>query len=324
MDPENKKKCIEVVEHFFKLDSCGGWRFCIAWLQARHVDGRWYSLELGSVDVEPFRERVNWEEWGLYDYLQVVKEPMDLGTIRSKLSKNEYKKPVEFARDMRLVWENCKLYNQDGSDLYLLADELTKKFEDRVKTMKLDVGPVPKADRSIPYGAELLGFWSRIGFTLIVGWCFASRAPSLEEKIHFSQNIYKVADKDLGAVVKLLEEQCPKALDRSSPDELDIVVDHIDNKTFRDLEKFVLEKVPEGSREPIATPKSKKSRRPPSKKTKTDVWSIRDCVLSVLGARQAPTGPVLVVLDAATESRALVESHPGTQWALAPRLPTVR
>ncbi|KAG6609253.1 Transcription initiation factor TFIID [Phytophthora cinnamomi] len=217
MDPENKKKCTDVAEHFFKLESC-----------------------------EPFRERVNWEEWGLYDYLQVVKEPMDLGTIRSKLGKNEYKKPAEFARDMRLVWDNCKLYNQDGSDLYLLADELAKKFEDRVKTMKLDVGPVPKADKSIP-------------------------APSLEEKIHFSQNIYKVAPKDLGSIVELLEEQCPKALDKSSPDELDIVVDNIDNKTFRDLEKFVLEKVPEASREPIATPKSsKKSRRPPSKKTKTD------------------------------------------------------
>ncbi|KAG1700276.1 hypothetical protein DVH05_012081 [Phytophthora capsici] len=218
MDPENRKKCIDVADHFFKLESC-----------------------------EPFRERVNWEEWGLYDYLQVVKEPMDLGTIRNKLSKNEYKKPVEFARDMRLVWSNCKLYNQDGSDLYLLADELAKKFEDRVKTMKLDVGPVPKADKSIP-------------------------APSLEEKIHFSQNIYKVDPKDLGTIVQLLEEQCPKSLDKSSPDELDIVVDHIDNKTFRDLEKFVLEKVPEGSREPISTPKSsKKSRRPPSKKTKTDV-----------------------------------------------------
>ncbi|KAE8893156.1 hypothetical protein PF005_g17279 [Phytophthora fragariae] len=217
MDPENKKKCTDVVEHFFKLESC-----------------------------EPFRERVNWEEWGLYDYLQVVKEPMDLGTIRNKLGKNEYKKPAEFARDMRLVWDNCKLYNQDGSDLYLLADELTKKFEDRVKTMKLDVGPVPKADKSIP-------------------------APSLEERIYFSQNIYKVAPKDLSSIVELLEEQCPKALDKSSPDELDIVVDNIDNKTFRDLEKFVLEKVPEASREPITTPKSsKKSRRPPSKKTKTD------------------------------------------------------
>ncbi|EEY60036.1 uncharacterized protein PITG_21280 [Phytophthora infestans T30-4] len=100
--------------------------------------------------------------------------------------------------------------------------------------MKLDVGPVPKADKSIP-------------------------APSLEEKIYFSQNIYKVNPKDLGAIVQLLQEQCPKALDKSSPDELDIVVDHIDNKTFRDLEKFVLEKVPEGSREPIATPKSSKT-----------------------------------------------------------------
>ncbi|CAI5744538.1 unnamed protein product [Peronospora destructor] len=217
MDPENKKKCTDVLEHFFKLDSC-----------------------------EPFRERVNWEEWGLYDYLQVVKEPMDLGTIRSKLSKNEYKKPAELARDMRLVWSNCKLYNQDGSDLYLLADELAKKFEDRVKTMKLDVGPVPKADKSIP-------------------------SPSLEEKIYFSQNIYKVAPEDMGAIVQLLEEQCPKALDKSSPDELDIVIDHIDNKTFRDLEKFVLEKVPKGSREPIATPKSsKKNRRPPSKKTRIE------------------------------------------------------
>ena len=75
----------------------------------------------------------------------------------------------------------------------------------------------------------------------------------------------------MGAIVQLLEEQCPKALDKSSPDELDIVIDHIDNKTFRDLEKFVLEKVPEGSREPIATPRSsKKSRRPSSKKTKIE------------------------------------------------------
>lgn len=55
---------------------------------------------------------MNWEEWGLYDYLQVVKVPMDLGTIRNKLAKNEYKKAAEFARDVRLVWDNCKLYNQ--------------------------------------------------------------------------------------------------------------------------------------------------------------------------------------------------------------------
>lgn len=39
---------------------------------------------------------------------------MDLGTVRSKLGKNEYAKPAEFARDMRLIWDNCRLYNQVG------------------------------------------------------------------------------------------------------------------------------------------------------------------------------------------------------------------
>jgi hypothetical protein len=38
---------------------------------------------------------------------------------------------------------------QDGSDLYLLADELSKKFEERIKAAKLDVGPA-RADKSIP------------------------------------------------------------------------------------------------------------------------------------------------------------------------------
>jgi hypothetical protein len=37
---------------------------------------------------------------------------MDLGTVRSKLSKNEYAKAADFARDMRLIWDNCRLYNQ--------------------------------------------------------------------------------------------------------------------------------------------------------------------------------------------------------------------
>lgn len=100
-----------------------------------------------------------------------------------------------------------------------------------------------------------------------------SSAPSLDDKILFSQNIYKLAGADLGAIVDLLDERCPKSLDRSSPDEVDIVVDAIDTKTFRELEKIVLEKVPEGSREPMTTPKSRKSsskRSSSSKKAKTE------------------------------------------------------
>jgi hypothetical protein len=39
-----------------------------------------------------FREPVAWEAMGLVDYLTIVKTPMDLGTVKSKLDSREYKK----------------------------------------------------------------------------------------------------------------------------------------------------------------------------------------------------------------------------------------
>lgn len=163
---------------------------------------------------------------------------------------------------------------QDGSDLYLLADELSKKFEERIKAAKLDVGPA-RADRSIPCVWCSPSSDSQQVLTEITDAAFSAthRAPTLEEKILLSQNIYKVSSADLAAVVAILEERCPKALDKSSPDEVDIVVDAIDTKTFRELEKLVLDKVPEGSRDPVSTPKSSRKsskRSSSSKKAKTE------------------------------------------------------
>ena len=41
-------------------------------------------------DADVFREPVLWEEYGLTDYLQIVKVPMDLGTVQEKLKKKQY------------------------------------------------------------------------------------------------------------------------------------------------------------------------------------------------------------------------------------------
>lgn len=61
--------------------------------------------------AEPFREPVAWKELGLTDYPLIIKEPMDLGTISTKLENAEYASPKEFARDVKLVWQNCMTYN---------------------------------------------------------------------------------------------------------------------------------------------------------------------------------------------------------------------
>jgi hypothetical protein len=64
-----------------------------------------------------FREPVDWKGLQLLDYPEVVKQPMDLGTIKSKMESSQYKSIEEVAADIRLVWSNCMLYNRDGSEV---------------------------------------------------------------------------------------------------------------------------------------------------------------------------------------------------------------
>ena len=53
---------------------------------------------------------------------------MDFGTIQKKLNSKKYSGPSDFAADMRQVFANCMLYNQEGSDYYVIADKFTKTF----------------------------------------------------------------------------------------------------------------------------------------------------------------------------------------------------
>ena len=52
---------------------------------------------------------------GLIDYPTTVKHPMDLGTIHKKMKSDKYKTVEEILDDMQLIWDNCKLYNEQGS-----------------------------------------------------------------------------------------------------------------------------------------------------------------------------------------------------------------
>jgi hypothetical protein len=53
----------------------------------------------------------------LQDYRQIVKNPMDLGTVSSKLQGEHYRFVEEILDDIQLVWDNCKMYNHSGSVL---------------------------------------------------------------------------------------------------------------------------------------------------------------------------------------------------------------
>ena len=48
---------------------------------------------------------------GVPEYLDIVKHPMDLGTVREKLKRGRYPDHLAFAADVRLVFANCRLFN---------------------------------------------------------------------------------------------------------------------------------------------------------------------------------------------------------------------
>ena len=66
------------------------------------------------------------------DYYQIIKKPMDLGTVGKKLSKGghrEYTDPLQFRDDMRLIWSNCATYNAADSVVGKAGLFFSEKFE---------------------------------------------------------------------------------------------------------------------------------------------------------------------------------------------------
>ena len=66
-------------------------------------------------------------------YFQVVKKPMDLGTIKKNLQSNHYHKKPPFMKDVRQVWTNCKLYNSEQSAYWQAANRMSLYFDQKVK-----------------------------------------------------------------------------------------------------------------------------------------------------------------------------------------------
>ncbi|KAK1388570.1 hypothetical protein POM88_016748 [Heracleum sosnowskyi] len=59
-----------------------------------------------------FNEPVDVVGLGLRDYRKIVKCPMDLGTVKLKLDIGLYENSLDFADDVRMTFQNARLYNR--------------------------------------------------------------------------------------------------------------------------------------------------------------------------------------------------------------------
>ncbi|CAL9775226.1 unnamed protein product [Musa acuminata subsp. burmannicoides] len=70
------------------------------------------------------------------DYIQVIKHPMDLGTIKTRIGLGSYSSPWDFVSDVRLTFTNAKTYNPPSNDVHIMADTMSKFFETRWKPIE--------------------------------------------------------------------------------------------------------------------------------------------------------------------------------------------
>jgi hypothetical protein len=168
------------------------------------------SACMAQKGFEAFLVPVDWKGWGLNDYLDIVKEPMDLGTIQTKLKAGKYSTWKEFYGDFRLVVDNCKVYNQRTSDIHKSADKLDKFFEKEVNKAVKKAGGQGK-----------------------------TKGITTEERDKFCKALFQLKPIEIGKVLIMLEDLAPNALDKTAKDEIDVNVDLIPGEAYRKVELYV-------------------------------------------------------------------------------------
>ncbi|KAI7754842.1 hypothetical protein M8C21_020845 [Ambrosia artemisiifolia] len=212
---------------------------------------------------------------GLHDYFDIIKHPMDLGTVKSRLEKNWYNSPMEFAEDVRLTFQNAMTYNLKGQDVHAMAELLFKLFEEKWKVIEADylkeskrVGNINNNEVGLPSSGsrqappQLLPVSSRVESPApvvdpkpqpkVVSHSHTGRTPSLkkpkakdpikremtyEEKQKLSVNLQNLPSEKLDSVVKIIKKRNPSLSQKD--DEIEVDIDTFDTETLWELDRFV-------------------------------------------------------------------------------------
>ncbi|XP_057212262.1 bromodomain-containing protein 3b isoform X8 [Triplophysa rosa] len=94
----------------------------------------------------PFYKPVDAEALELHDYHEIIKQPMDLSTVKKKMDGREYPDAQSFAADVRLMFSNCYKYNPPDHEVVAMARKLQDVFE--MKFAKMPDEPVEPSSPS--------------------------------------------------------------------------------------------------------------------------------------------------------------------------------
>lgn len=222
-----------------------------------------------------FNTPVDVKGLGLHDYYTIIKHPMDLGTVKTRLNRNWYKSPKEFAEDVRLTFHNAMTYNPAGQDVHIMAEILFKIFEDRWAIIEsdynreirfaLDCGmglPTPTSGKAFPRPPPLdmrrildrsesmthLSDMRPKPFSVTPsGRTPAPKKPkakdlhkrdmTYDEKQKLSTNLQNLPSDKLDNIVQIIKKRNSSLFQHD--DEIEVDIDSVDTETLWELDRFV-------------------------------------------------------------------------------------
>ncbi|XP_068639199.1 transcription factor GTE6-like [Aristolochia californica] len=208
----------------------------------------------------PFMQPVDVEGLGLHDYYEVIEKPMDFSTIRNQMEATDgtgYKNVREICADVRLVFKNAMTYNDEKSDVYVMAKTLISKFEDKwlqllpkvieEETRRQEEEAEARADMQLAQEAataklarytsiELRDLDSHLEELreMIVQKC---RKMTTEEKRKLGSGLSRLSPEDLNKALEIIAQRNPNF--QATAEEVDLDMDAQSESTLWRLKFFV-------------------------------------------------------------------------------------
>ncbi|KAI5126406.1 hypothetical protein NEPAR06_0259 [Nematocida parisii] len=187
--------------------------------------------------------RINWpflepvDETLVPNYYTLITYPMDLGTMRTKLTTHQYAGVDEFMNDFDAMISNCYSFNAEGTDVYVCATKINTQFKQIFEQKKKK--PEDSASRIAvlrglitQYETELRKLEEKAGTeTIEYGY---------EEKLKLKRRIESLAPSKLRPLIVYIQENIPHVM-LDEMESLEVNLDALDQKSLRGLSNIVRE-----------------------------------------------------------------------------------
>lgn len=212
------------------------------------------SSLMSQNDSWVFNKSVDPVELKLPDYFDIIKHPMDLGTIQTKLSSGAYSSPHEFMFDVRLTFSNAMTYNLPGNPVHNMAIRMSNFFEIRWKCIE-------KKLAAFDQGNKISKAESQSKYLKTSGIPTTAVSDKLERK----KQIMTTKDKQrLSQIIQMWIAEIPENIvdflksrnaNQISEDELEIDLETLNDEALFQLQELMVEFIKNRTNKEIDTSK---------------------------------------------------------------------